>query len=274
MTQDHPRGGVYPTEEQLNEVKFDETYNIFKERFSNAGSFTFLFIGNFEVETIKPLLATYLGSLPSTNTEESWKDVGIRPPNGVVQKTIEKGTDPKSIVTITFTGKFDYNKDEAFKLDALVQALQIKLIEEIREKSSGVYSIGAYDDADKYPYENYSITIRFPCAPENAEKLSEGVFAEIKKLMDNGPTEVDLKKVKEAQYRDMETNLKENQFWLTTLQRYYWYGQDPVKILNYKEAIDGLSSEKLKVTANKYFDMNNYAKVVLMPEGKTSESGK
>ncbi len=274
MTQDHPRGGVYPTQEQLNKVSFDETFSIFKERFSNAGSFKFLFIGNFEVETIKPLLETYLGSLPATGKDESWKDVGIRPPSGVVQKTVEKGTDPKSLVTISFTGKFDYNKDEAYKLSALVEALQIKLIEKIREESGGVYSIGAYEEADKFPYENYAITIRFPCAPENVEKLTEGVFAEIKKLKENGPTEVDLKKVKEAQYRAMETNLKENQFWLTTLEKYYWLGQDTVKILNYKEAIDGLTTEKLKETANKYFDMNQYAKVVLMPEGKASESGK
>ena len=192
----------------------------------------------------------------------------------MVQKTIEKGTDPKSIVTITFTGKFDYDKTEAFKLNALVEALQIKLIEKIREESGGVYSIGAYDQAEKYPYENYAITIRFPCAPENAEKLTEGVFAEIKKLKENGPTEADLKKVKEAQYREMETHMKENSFWLTSLEKYYWLGQDPVKILNYKEAIDGLTIEKLKETANKYFDMDNYAKVVLMPEGKASESGK
>lgn len=274
MTQNHPRGGIYPTGEQLNEVNFDKTFNIFKERFSNPGDFTFLFVGNFEVATIQPLLETYLGSLPSADTEESWKDVGIRPPDGIVKKTIEKGTDPKSIVTINFTGKFDYNKDEAFKLDALIQALQIKLIEVIREESGGVYSIGAYANAEKYPYENYTITVRFPCAPENADKLTEGVFAEIKKLIDNGPTEVDLNKVKEAQYREMETNLKENRFWLTTLERYYWYDQDPVKILNYKEAIDGLSIEKLKEIANKYFDMNNYVKVVLMPESKTTESGK
>src|SRR5690606_37732167 len=115
----------------------------------------------------------------------------------------EKGSDPKSIVTISFNGDFEYNKDEAFRLDALIQALQIKLIEEIREKSSGVYSIGAYAETEKFPYENYSITVRFPCAPENVDKLTEGVFAEIKKLMDNGPTETDLKKVKEARYRDM-----------------------------------------------------------------------
>lgn len=273
MSQNHPRGGIYPTNEELNSVQFDDTYRIYKERFSNAGDFTFLFVGNFEVETIKPLLETYLGSLPSTDTEESWKDVGIRPPEGLVQKTIEKGADPKSMVTINFTSPFEYTKDEAFKLDALIQALQIKLIEEIREESSGVYSIGAYADAEQFPYENYTITVRFPCAPENADKLTEGVFAEIKKMMDNGPTEVDLNKVKEAKYRDMETSLKENRFWLSTLQRYYWYDQDPVKILNYKESIDGLSIEQLKETANKYFDMNNYVKVVLMPE-KTAESGK
>ena len=272
LSQNHPRGGGYPTQEDWDKVKFDETFEVYNDRFADASDFTFFFVGNFNVEEMKPLLAQYLGSLPSTNREEGWKVLGIRPPAGVVHEKIFKGTEPKSMVNIIFNGEMDYDREEAYELNVLAQALTIKLIEEVREKKSGVYSIGASASASKYPYEHYSIRIGFPCAPENVEELTEAVFAEVEKMKENGPTEEDLQKVKETQRRDMETNLKENRYWLRSLQRSYFLERDPVTVLDYEESIESLTVESLKETAIKYFDFDNYVRAVLLPEpGASSE---
>ena len=138
-------------------------------------------------DSIKPLLTTYLGSLPNTDRQESWKDLGIRPPQGVVEEKVYKGTDPKSLVNMTFLGEFSYSREEAYQMGALVQALNIKLTEEVREKMSGVYGISARARPAKYPYEHYSITVSFPCAPENVDTLTQAVFAEIRKLQGKRP---------------------------------------------------------------------------------------
>jgi len=272
LSQDHPRGGGYPTQEDWEKVEFEEAFAAYNDRFADSSDFTFFFVGNFDVEDMKTMTAQYLGSLPNIDREESWQDLGIRPPSGVVDEKVYKGTDPKSNVNIIFTGEFDYDRKEAYELNSLVQALNIKLIEEIREKKSGVYSIGASANPSKYPYEHYSIRIGFPCAPENVEDLTEAVFAEIKKVQENGPTEEDLKKVKETQRRDMETNLKENRYWLRTLQQAYFLDQDPTKVLDYEESINNLTVEGLKEVANKYFNFDSYVRVVLLPEeGTTSD---
>jgi zinc protease len=266
LSQDHPRGGGYPTQEDWEKVDFEEAFAAYNDRFADASDFTFFFVGNFDVEEMKTVTAQYLGSLPDIDREESWQDLGIRPPSGVVDEKVYKGTDPKSMVNIIFNGEFEYDRKEAYELNALVQALNIKLIEEIREKKSGVYSIGASANPSKYPYEHYSIRIGFPCAPENVEDLTEAVFAEVKKMKENGPTEEDLKKVKETQRRDMETNLKENRYWLRTLQQAYFLDQDPTKVLDYEESIESLTAEGLKEVANKYFNFDSYVRVVLLPE--------
>lgn len=276
MSQNNPRGGGFPTQEDWESVSFDEAMNAYKDRFADASDFTFFFVGNIDVEEAKPLLATYLGNLPATNREEDWKDVGVRPPKGIVDEKVYKGSDPKSMVRISFTGEMPYSKEEAYELNSLIQALNIKLIEEIREKKSGVYGIGANANASKYPYEHYTITISFPCAPENVEDLSQAVFAEIKKLQENGPTQEDLKKVKETQRREMEVNLKQNNYWLQALERAYFTNLDPVNIVEYEEAVEELNAEDLKETANKYFNFDQYVKVVLYPEETTEtadESG-
>ena len=272
LSQDNPRGGGYPTVEDWNKVKLEEVYNVYRDRFADASDFTFFFVGNFALDSIKPLLATYLGSLPVTNREETWKDVGVRPPSGVVEEDIFRGSDPKSMVNLTFTGEFAYDREEEFQLNVLIQALNIKLTEEIREKMSGVYGISARVSATKYPYEHYSINVGFPCAPENVDTLTQGVYREIKKLQANGPTEADLRKVKETLRREVETNLKENGYWLKALESSYFNEEDPREILDYEEAIEKLSVADLKAMADKYFNFDNVVEVVLYPVEKPSEA--
>ncbi len=276
MSQNNPRGGGFPTVEDWEGVSFEEAMSAYQDRFADASDFTFFFVGNLDVEKMKPLLASYLGTLPSIDRKESWKDLGVRPPEGVVDEKVMKGTDPKSMVRMSFTGKLDYSREEAYKLGSLAQALNIKLIEEIREKKSGVYGIGSNASALEFPYEHYEITISFPCAPENVEDLSQAVVAEIKKIKENGPTKEDLMKVKETQRREMENNLKQNNFWLQSLEKAYFTDADPSRIVEYKDAIEALSVEDLKQTAEKYFNFDQYVKVVLYPEEATDtadESG-
>ncbi len=266
LTQNNPRGGGYPTVEDWDKVKIDKVDSVYHDRFADASDFTFFFVGNFEVDSLKPLLATYLGSLPSTNRQETWKDVGVRPPSGAVEEDVFKGNDPKSMVSLTFTGNLDYDREEAFELDALIQALNIKLIEEIREKRSGVYGISARGSATKYPYEHYTISVGFPCAPKNVDTLTQAVYDEIKKLQANGPTAADLRKVKETLRREIETNLKENGYWLSSLEEAYFNGEDLNEIVDYEAAIEELSVPKLKALANKYFNVDEAIEVVLYPE--------
>ncbi len=272
LSQDNPRGGGYPTVEDWDKVKLAEVNRVYRDRFADASDFTFFLVGNFAVDSLKPMLSTYLGSLPSTNREEAWKDVGVRPPSGAVEEDVFKGNDPKSMVSLTFTGELDYDREEAFELDALIQAFNIKLIEEIREKRSGVYGISARGSATKYPYEHYTISVGFPCAPENVDTLTQAVYDEIRKLQANGPTEADLRKVKETLRRDMETKLKENNYWLSTLEEAYFNGEDLNEIVDYEAAINDLSVTELKAMANKYFDLDQAIEVVLYPEEQVETS--
>lgn len=267
MSQNHPRSsGFFPDKASLKKIKLDRALAIYKERFADASDFKFVFVGNFEVEKIKPLLARYLGSLPATNRKETYKDLGIRPPKGVVDKKLYKGKDPKSQVRITFTGETKYNKKDDRLVKALAEALSIKLIEELREKKGGVYGAGAFGGLNQRPYNSYSITVSFPCAPENVDKLVEATLSEIEKMKKNGISEKDLNKVKAQQKRSMETNIKNNRYWLSTLRGVFLNGGNIEKIVDYEKSIDALNAEDVQKAAKKFFDMKNYIKVVLYPE--------
>ncbi len=107
----HPRAPRFPKAQDFSKINLDRALDIFKERFGNANGFTFVFVGSFDATRLKELSSLYLGSLPSSSTVSTFKDLGVRPIKGVVKKEIKKGAEPKSFISIAFTGETPYSDD-------------------------------------------------------------------------------------------------------------------------------------------------------------------
>src|SRR5687768_9488947 len=118
LYKNHPWAPRVPKSEIFGKINDQHALSIYKERFGNASGFTFVLVGKFDLATIKPLLATYLGSLPSTPKKSTYKDVGLRPVKGV-QKQIFKGTEPKSFIRMFWNGEAPYSTDDQLKMQAL-----------------------------------------------------------------------------------------------------------------------------------------------------------
>lgn len=267
MYNKHPRGPRVPKVEDFNKINLDRALDIYKERFGNATGFTFILVGSFDVAKIKPLIATYLGSLPSSPASaSSFKDLGIRPVKGVVKKEVKKGTEPKSFISMAFTGEAPYTDEASLKLQALIEVLNIKLIESLREELSGIYGGGMRGSLAKNPYNNYTINVSLPCGPENVDKLIKATMDEIQKIKDNGPAEADLTKVKETWTKQYQEDVKDNNYWLNKLQQSVEMGSNAGDVLTVEKRINALTTKDVKEAANLYFNMKNYLQVVLNPE--------
>ncbi|MBK8143251.1 MAG: insulinase family protein [Chitinophagaceae bacterium] len=265
MTQNHPRAGALPKPTDFDKINLDRSIQIYKERFSNAGDFTFLFTGSFDEDSIKPLLEKYIGSLPAIAKKESYRDLGIRPPKGKVDKVITKGEDPKSLVNLVFTVPAVYNNNEAYALLSLGELMNIKLVEQLREEKGGVYGVSAYGGMNRIPYSSSTFNISFPCAPENADTLTAAAIDELRKIIKTGVSAEDLEKIKEQQKRKLEVDIKQNIFWSNNLFDAYFYGTNPSDILNKQKMIDNLSSKIIQDAAKKYINLNSYIRATLKP---------
>jgi zinc protease len=265
LTQHHYRARPW-TPELLEEMDLERSYAFYRDRFADIGDFTFLFVGNFDLEQMKPLVQTYLGGLPTRNRVESWRDVDIDPPRGIVVKTVRKGQEPKSRTQIVFTGPFEWSPQNRYELESMVQAFRIKLREVLREDLGGTYGVGVWAAPVHYPEARYRVTISFGCAPERVEELTRVVFQQIDSLKTVGLSEKYLTKVKETQRREWETNLKENRYWLRSLGFKTFHGEDPADILNYNRRIEQLSLAAIQRAAQRYFNTDNYVRVMLYPE--------
>ncbi len=263
----HPR--VQPVNiDYLKKVEFEKIKRIYNERFADANNFTFVFVGNIDVETFKPLVETYLASLPNITKDETYKDNGIRAPKNTVERIITKKLEvPKSTVSINYSGEFDY--DDYFKrINAKVisHVLELRFTEVIREKEGGTYGVGVRLSTIKYPWENYKLKIQFDCNNEKADKLKKLVYEEIEKIVKEGPSQTDLDKAKKYFVKKREEGLKENNFWLGKIISAYCYGSENIKLKDYNDIIDKITIKSVKKTAKKHIDLDKYVEVLLMPE--------
>jgi zinc protease len=268
LYKDHPWAPRQPKPQTFSLINPNRALQIYRERFANANGFTFVLVGKLDVESLKPLLETYLGSLPSTAATPSFKDVGLRAAKGPLKKEVNKGTEPKSLIRMFWNGETKYNEEELLKIQALVEIMNIRIIESLREDLSGIYGGGMYGSMNKYPYNSYSFGITLPCGPENVDKLIAATLSEIEKARTSGPSETDLNKVKETWKQQYLVNIKDNAFWARHLIQSVDNGSDPMRILTYERRVTALKPGDIQTVAKKYLDLNNYVQFVLNPEEK------
>lgn len=250
----------------LDHIDLKKAYEFYKERFADAGDFTFIFVGNIDIEKMKSMTETYIASLPTNGRKENWKDVGRRMPSGSFSKEVKKGIEPKSTVRLFINDETEFTEEDDFALNSMMEVLNIRLREVIREDKGGVYGIGAFGRMDKYPYENYQVIIYFGTAPEKVNDLISSVkdvFNEVKSGKFDA-TYID--KAKEIMKRERETNMKENRYWMNNIYDYLWKGMQITDFLKYDEMVNSVDKDMVVNAANKYLKMDQFKQFVLNPE--------
>ncbi|WP_409028260.1 insulinase family protein [Janthinobacterium sp. SUN098] len=268
MYGDNPRVDGVPRAADFDKVGLDRSLDIFRQRFSSARGMTFIFAGSFELDKIKPLIASYLGTLPVGEVAHAYRDVGMRPVTGVVKKDIYMGSEPKSTISITFNGDVAYSDEQKLTLQALGEVLNLKVIEVLREKMSMIYGGGFETSMGQHPYGHYSVALNLPTGPENVDKVIAAAFAEINKMKADGPSVADLEKVKLNWITRQQKSLRENNYWMNQLMGSVTQGRDPAHILRYEQRVRAITPQAVKLAAQRYLDMHNYVQVVLYPERK------
>ena len=267
LGQNHPRRRM-TTPATVDQWNLDKSLAFYKDRFADASDFTFVFVGSFDVATLKPLVERYLGGLPSLPRKETWKDVGARPPVGVIEKTVEKGIEPKSQTAIVFTGPFEYDPPHRTTLRAMAHIFQTRLLKSLREELGGTYSVSVGANAQKIPRAEYQASVQFGSDPQRVDGLVKRVFEEIEKLKADGPTEKELNDEKEALLREFETNSKQNGYLLSQISAKYQVGEDVGGIWDTPEMYKTLDAASIQEAAKTYLNTSNYVRVTLVPEKK------
>jgi zinc protease len=253
--------------EDLDRLNADRMRTFYADRFRNAADFTFFFVGAFTVDHVTPLLNTYLASLPSTGKSESkGRDMAVHFPDKILRETVRKGQEPRSQTAIMFFSDTGLDELDTHRLRAGASILQVRLREVLREELGGTYSVGVvYSDTSPQPGYG-TTTVQFGSSPDNAERLTSVVMEEVEKLRRDGPTASEVRVVTETEKRELETSLRQNGYWLNSLQAMHLLERDPRRILTRIERAESLTPDNVHSVVRKYFPQDRYAVVTLMPE--------
>jgi zinc protease len=238
----------------------------YRARFSNAADFRFTMVGAFDLDDVIPLLARYIGSLPSTGTASStFKDVGIHFPETVQRAEIVKGREPRSQAAIAFFADPppDFKDDES--LSAAMTVLNTRLRDMLREDLGQTYTVSVRRSQPLPQRGAGYVSIQFGAAPENLHAMIDRTLAEIEKLKRDGPPADLVDGAKQSARRGYETAVKQNGFWLGRLEAARMYREDPAEILQDGDKIAAVTPESVQRMFREFFPSDRYTVVTLVP---------
>lgn len=255
-----------PKAAHYDAINLNRTLEIYNTELGNADGMEFYITGNVDAATAIPLIETYIGGLPTTGKKPSFKDNGVRPVAGVQKFTYKKGAEKQSLIFGLYTGETKYSEDLNLKAQALSEILNIKVIEELREKLGGIYGGGYNAGVSQYPYERYNVSLYLPCGPENVDKLIAAANEVVASIKKNGPDAKDLDKVKAQWHEQRRDKMKENGFWNEKMEQVMFWGRDRKNVFDYDSWIDKLTTNDIKDIANQLLGGKNEFISVLYPE--------
>jgi zinc protease len=254
------------TAERVASLDSATMLRFYRERFANAADFSFFMVGAFVLDEAIPLLAQYIGSLPSTGTRTSqFRDVARRFPASTGHARVERGQEPRSRALISFFSDPPPDPLEQEKLSAAISVLQIALRDVLREELGQTYTVSVGLSQSLPQRGDGHIQVSFGASPENIDAMTERVGREIKRMQSEGPPADLVNRVKESARRDYETALKQNGYWLRRLDSAFVLGRDPEEILRRNERIDAVTPQAVQDMFTRYFPFDRSTTVTLVP---------
>jgi zinc protease len=265
LTQYHPRARPV-TVGAVDSLDLGRAYGFYRDRFADASDFVFVLVGALDPDSLRPLVERWLGGLPSLQRREQWRDVGMQPPRGIVERTVRKGLEPRASTRLVFTGPFEYTRANRVAIRGLASVLDIRLREVLREALGATYGVSVSASPTRVPRQEYSFSIAFGSAPERADELVQAIMTQIDSIRTRGPDSADVAKVVEAEVRARETGLRQNNYWLSQLMFLEQTGEPAAPVVHPRGDADLLSAGAIQRAAARWLDPANHIRVTLVPE--------
>ncbi|MDO4179779.1 MAG: insulinase family protein [Bacteroidales bacterium] len=260
----HPRA-IRLKADMVDRIDYAKIMDMYRDRFKDASDFTFIFVGNIDMEEAKPLIETYIASLPSINRQETFKDNQMDMRKGEYKNIFSKQLEtPKATVLVINNGTCAYTLKNQVMMSMLSQILNIMYTESVREKEGGTYGVSAYGNLSKYPKEEAVLQIYFDTDPAKREKMTGIILSELEQFATEGPSAENLAKVKEFMLKKHAENAKENSYWVNMLDEYFW--EDIDLNTGYEDVVNSITAEDLEAFTKALLDQRNRIEVSMTSE--------
>lgn len=230
---------------QFDQITLEETEKLYRKKFADPASFTFLITGQGDEEQIKKLTEKYIGSFPSAQlTQKPILEKAIFPAWKKLTKTRTMPfPEPKSTVLINLVSELPYSPENEHYHNVMSTLLQAACMKELREKDGAVYQVSVQNEFEAKPAGKAIIMVYFDCAPEREQELTDRVNRIIDDLTRKGPEEEELQKALKNLKATENRSTDHNSRWINTLFFWYFHGINKAD-KNYTEQLYNKTSVK------------------------------
>ncbi|MEL0650763.1 insulinase family protein [Algibacter sp. TI.3.09] len=252
------------TKEYIESVSFETIQQIYKERFNNASDFEFFIVGDVSKEQLKPLLENYIASIPTKKQTETYKDNSTEWLSKIIKKDLFfKMENPKTTVSIIYKNDVEYSLKNALVMKAFGDILQLRYMETLREQEGGTYGTSTSAGLSKRPREKGTLSVRFDCNPEKADKLIAMVYDELNKVAAGKVEENDFNKTISNFLKEREQAKDYNQYEMNVLTNFYREGYDMNDPANFENIVNSIAMSDIVDMANKIIKDADKAEVII-----------
>ena len=252
-------------EEVLEAASLETISRVYGDLFQNVNGATLTIVGNVDLETLKPMIEKYIGSLPKGKKASSLNEANlIHMAKGVSENVlnVEMQT-PKKTVFQVWSAYMPVSTKELATLKVANYILDMIYTKTIREKEGGTYGVGSSLSASRKPYDRVTFMVQFDTNPEQAEKLSGLTAQYLKEFAQNGPTAEELNMALLNLKKNVPEQRINNSYWLSALKLNLEHGVD--YDAEYEAVLNSVTAEDIKNLLQAVLAQDNFLQIVLAP---------
>ncbi len=198
-------------------VGFDETRELVLSALADASEFTYVLVGDFDLDEAKALVARHIGAIPAGSPDTPEWIEPLEPRDGGRRVDYRLSHEPRASVRMVWAGQAPWSWEEEQTLDLLAQALNNRLLDALREDLGGTYVVSTRASFARTPIEQYSLVVQFDTDPARVEELIAQVKAEVASLAAGGFDPRYASQVQASAKRDFAGRSRTNDFWANGL---------------------------------------------------------
>lgn len=261
----HPRL-VLMSPEMLGKLSYDRALEIYQDRYADASDFTFVFVGNFDADSLRAYAQQYLATLPVVSRDDKAVDSHFGLKKGVRTNVFEREQEqPKCMLTLFQFAPCKNTVKNNVTASIFGQALSMRLLEIVREEMSAAYSIGASAGLSMQADGSYVTTlyVQAPLKPEMCDSALLVINAELEQAAKKGIDDKYVSKVKEYMLKSYKESLRQNGTWLSYYEALKREGTN--SYAEFEKTVQAISNKDLKAIAKMLLKSGNKDVIIMKP---------
>ena len=263
---DNPRL-VLMKEEAVDKVNYDRVLDIYSDRYQGANDFTFVFVGNFDNDSIREYICQYLAALPKVKRNDKPVDSHYNVRLGqYTNRFTRKMQEPQTAMIQYLQAPIENTLKNDAVADVLGQVLTMRLLETVREEMGAAYSVSASCGLSKISDGSCRVNVQIyaPVKPEMCDSTLQVIDQELQNVAKNGAEDKYMSKIKEYLLKTYTENERKNPTWIGYIEDYY---RDHIDgYTDYQQTIQNITSDDIAALAKKILDARNHITVIMLPE--------